>query len=79
MSILFYAKINQILQEYSLSDVGVFLFLHLVAKALSSAPLSLTSVVGMGTGGPSASSTPTVDNEILFWLPKLDSNQRPCG
>ena len=58
MSILFYAKINQILQEYSLSDVGVFLFLHLVAKALSSAPLSLTSVFGMGTGGPSASSTP---------------------
>ena len=42
-------------------SVGVFLFSHLVAKALSSALQSLTSVFGMGTGGPSASSTPTID------------------
>ena len=31
------------------------------SAALSSAPQSLTSVVGMGTGGPSASSTPIID------------------
>ena len=42
--------------------VGISLFSHLVAKALSSAPLSLTSVFGMGTGGPSASSTLTIVN-----------------
>ena len=40
--------------------VGISLFSHIVANALSSAPLSLTSVFGMGTGGPSASSTPTI-------------------
>ena len=40
------------------TSIGISLFSHLVAKALSSAPLSLTSVFGMGTGGPSASSTP---------------------
>ena len=44
--------------------VGVFLFSHLVAKALSSALQSLTSVFGMGTGGPSASSTPTINVTI---------------
>ena len=42
------------------AGVGISLFSHLVAKALSSAPQSLTSVFGMGTGGPSASSTPTM-------------------
>ena len=40
------------------TSIGISLFSHLVAKALSSAPQSLTSVFGMGTGGPSASSTP---------------------
>ena len=43
------------------TSIGISLFSHLVAKALSSAPLSLTSVFGMGTGGPSASSTPTIN------------------
>ena len=42
------------------AGVGISLFSHLVAKALFSAPQSLTSVFGMGTGGPSASSTPTM-------------------
>ena len=42
---------------------------HLVAKALSSAPQSLTSVFGMGTGGPSASSTPTKSNELFVAPP----------
>ena len=40
--------------------VGISLFFRAVASQVSSAPLSLTSVFGMGTGGPSASSTPTI-------------------
>ena len=43
----------------SLSDVGIFLSSHSVARALFSALQGLTSVFGMGTGGPPASSTPT--------------------
>lgn len=39
--------------------VGVFLFSRAVSSQVFSAPLSLTSVFGMGTGGPSVSSTPT--------------------
>ena len=39
--------------------VGIFLFFRVVTNKVSSAPLSLTSVFGMGTGGPSTSSTPT--------------------
>ena len=34
------------IKKYSLSDVGIFLFSHLVAKALSSALQGLTSVFG---------------------------------
>ena len=62
-------------EEYSLSDVGISLFSQAVASQLSSAPPGLTSVFGMGTGGPPASSTPTVDSEYSFWLPQLGSNQ----
>ena len=50
---------EEYVQANCLLCVGISLFSHLVAKALFSAPLSLTSVFGMGTGGPSASSTPT--------------------
>ena len=39
--------------------VGVFLFFRAVASQVSSAQVSLTSVFGMGTGGPSPPSTPT--------------------
>ena len=56
------------------TSIGISLFSHLVAKALFSAPLSLTSVFGMGTGGPSASSTP-IKFAASFWLPQLGSNQ----
>ena len=41
-------------------DVGIFLFSQVVSNQVSSAPVSLTSVFGMGTGGPSPSSTPTI-------------------
>ena len=40
--------------------VGISLFFQAVTSQVFSAPLSLTSVFGMGTGGPSASSTPTI-------------------
>ena len=40
--------------------VGISLFFRAVTSQVSSAPLSLTSEFGMGTGGPSASSTPTI-------------------
>ena len=46
------------IKEKLAASIGISLFSHPVARALSSAPLSLTSVFGMGTGGPSASSTP---------------------
>ena len=40
--------------------VGISLSSQAVTSQVFSAPLSLTSVFGMGTGGPSASSTPTI-------------------
>ena len=40
-------------------EVGVDLFSRSVARQVSSAPHSLTSVFGMGTGGPCAIKTPT--------------------
>ncbi len=36
-----------------------YLFSRFVSKQVSSAQVSLTSVFGMGTGGPSPQSTPT--------------------
>ena len=41
-------------------SVGENLFSRAVTSQVSSAPASLTSVFGMGTGGPSRQSTPTV-------------------
>ena len=38
-----------------------YLFSRFVSKQVSSAQVSLTSVFGMGTGGPSLQSTPTQD------------------
>ena len=40
--------------------VGAYLFSRAVASQVSSARQSLTSVFGMGTGGPSALITPTI-------------------
>ena len=37
-----------------------YLFSQPVTRQLSSAQMSLTSVFGMGTGGPSSQSTPTI-------------------
>ena len=45
--------------------VSVYLFSRIVTNQVSSAQVSLTSVFGMGTGGPSPSSTLT----ILFHRP----------
>ena len=42
------------------SDVGENLFSRAVTSQVSSAQTSLTSVFGMGTGGPSLQSTPTI-------------------
>ena len=42
-----------------MKNVGISLFSQIVSNLVSSAPLSLTSVFGMGTGEPSMSSTPT--------------------
>ena len=41
-------------------DVSVYLFSRIVTNQVSSAQVSLTSVFGMGTGGPSPSSTLTI-------------------
>ena len=44
----------------AVSSVGVFLSSRAVTSQVLSTSTSLTSVFGMGTGGPSLSSTPTV-------------------
>ena len=41
--------------------VGIDLFFQSVSRQVSSALVSLTSVFGMGTGGPSPLKTPTVN------------------
>ena len=46
--------------------VGISLSSQAVTSQVFSAPLSLTSVFGMGTGGPSASSTPTILLYLFF-------------
>ena len=46
--------------------VGISLFFRAVTSQVFSAPLSLTSVLSMGTGGPSASSTPTILLYLFF-------------
>ena len=50
--------------QMPLSSVGVDLFSRAAARQVSSARMSLTTVFGMGTGGPSSSLTPT--EETLF-------------
>ena len=45
--------------ETVMLHVGAYLFSRAVASQVSSARQSLTSVFGMGTGGPSALITPT--------------------
>ena len=46
--------------------VGISLSFQAVTSQVFSAPLSLTSVFGMGTGGPSASLTPTILLYLFF-------------
>ena len=47
-----------------LNGVGIDLFSRSVARQVFSALQSLTSVFGMGTGGPSALKTPTINVSI---------------
>mgnify|MGYP006945380692 CR=1 FL=1 len=47
-------------------SVGVDLFSRAASSQVFSALLSLTTVFGMGTGGPSTSSTPTIYRYALF-------------
>ena len=59
--ILFFQFIKkQIPYWVSALYVGIFLLSRAVSSQVSSALMSLTSVFGMGTGGPSSSSTPTI-------------------
>ena len=46
--------------------VGIDLFSRAVSSQVSSALQSLTSVFGMGTGGPSALKTPTYLKNPVF-------------
>ena len=49
-----------------------YLFYRPVTRQVSSAQMSLTSVFGMGTGGPSSQSTPTIlpnKTNALFGTP----------
>ena len=61
-----------------LSDVGIFLSSRAVASQVFSALQGLTSVFGMGTGGPPASSTPTVDSEYSFGSPSWTRTNDPA-
>ena len=45
-------------------NVGVYLSSQAAARQVSSAQVSLTSVFGMGTGGPSPQSTPTMAPQV---------------
>ena len=54
-------------------EVGIYPFSQAVSSQLSSARVSLTSVFGMGTGGTSPSSTPTVS---FFWGYTLKTEYR---
>ena len=47
-------------------DVGIDLFSRAASSQVSSAQMSLTSVFGMGTGGPSALITPTISCNLPF-------------
>ena len=57
----FFCTLNYsvIFQPYKRKNVGIDLFFRSVARQVSSAPHSLTSVFGMGTGGPYVIKTPT--------------------
>ena len=46
-------------RNFNIKNVGTDLFSQPVARQVFSAPHSLTSVFGMGTGGPCAIVTPT--------------------
>ena len=48
-----------------------YLFSRFVSKQVSSARVSLTSVFGMGTGGPSPQSTPT---QVCFHTLKTEQS-----
>ena len=52
--------------ETVMLHVGAYLFSRAVASQVSSARQSLTSVFGMGTGGPSALITPTIFSRTLI-------------
>ena len=54
-----FAKPRRKISLPSVLCVGIELFSHTVARIVSSPLQSLTSVFGMGTGGPSAFVTPT--------------------
>ena len=49
-------------------SVGVDLSSRAASSQVFSALLSLTTVFGMGTGGPSTSSTPTKKRNGVFWM-----------
>ena len=55
-------------------EVGIYLFSQAVSSQLSSARVSLTSVFGMGTGGTSPSSTPTVSFFLRMYPQNWISN-----
>ena len=55
------------------------LFSRFVSKQVSSAHVSLTSVFGMGTGGPSRQSTPTAESAKAGTLKTEQSNLEQEG
>ncbi len=59
--------------RFPLFCVGVYLSFRAVTSQVLSARVSLTSVFGMGTGGPSPLATPTI--EFAFSAPSKPNNE----
>ena len=64
---------------FSCIGVGFDLFSRLVAKQVFSALQSLTSVFGMGTGGPSALKKPTRLDLSKLYCVSADLSSRPVS
>ncbi len=56
-------------QDLCVAYVGIYLSSHTVTRIVLSAKVCLTSVFGMGTGGPTPQSTPTRRNKLC--IPRL--------
>ena len=60
----FFDTLKKTAADAAVFCVGIDLSSRSVSRQVFSAPVSLTSVFGMGTGGPSPLKTPTMVNDL---------------